>query len=181
MKSRNSYAGLDPVVVGQIRFRARRLKRQPAMRHMEIEDIEQELVLDLYARKHAFNPNLAKWSTFVDRIMANKCVSLLEAEYTKKRGSGIGTVSLDELLEMPNGDQFEPVDEVASNITPIDMRIDTARAIENLPDRLKHLACSLAHQSMTELSRNGAVGRSQHYVDLARLKRQVAPLATYLH
>ena len=104
-----------------------------------------------------------------------------DAEYAKKRGGGVGTVSLDELLEMPNGDQFEPVDERTSYATPSDIRIDTARAIEKLPERLKHLVHGLTHHSMAELSRNGAVGRSQLYVDLARLKRRVAPLATYLH
>ena len=50
--------------------------RHSAIHGVEVEDLEQELMLDYLSRKQAYDPEKAKWSTFVDRILNHKCASL---------------------------------------------------------------------------------------------------------
>ncbi len=97
--SKNNYEGIHPYVVNQVRYHARSLMRHSAIHGVEVEDIEQELMLDYLSRKQAYDPEKAKWSTFVDRILNHKCASLIEAARAQKRGSGISDFSLDAWLE----------------------------------------------------------------------------------
>ena len=77
--SKNNYEGIHPYVVNQVRYHARSLMRHSAIHGVEVEDLEQELMLDYLSRKQAYDPEKAKWSTFVDRILNHKCASLIEA------------------------------------------------------------------------------------------------------
>ncbi|GEM_PF-4947680 len=83
---KNNYEGIHPYVVNQVRYHARSLMRHSAIHDVEIEDLEQELMLDYLSRKQAYDPEKAKWSTFVDRILNHKCASLIEAARAQKRG-----------------------------------------------------------------------------------------------
>lgn len=96
--SKNNYEGIHPYVINQVRYHARSLMRHSAIHGVEVEDLEQELMLDYLSRKQAYDPEKAKWSTFVDRILNHKCASLIEAARAQKRGSGISDFSLDTWL-----------------------------------------------------------------------------------
>ena len=51
MESRNRYDGVDSYAVTKVRYQARRLARSRAFHPSEIEDLEQELMLDLFRRR----------------------------------------------------------------------------------------------------------------------------------
>lgn len=102
--SKNKYQGIDPYVANQVRYHARSLMRHSAIHGVEVEDIEQEMMLDYLSRSQAFDPEKAKWSTFIDRILNHKCASIIEAAKAQKRGSGIREFSLDAWLEDKDGE-----------------------------------------------------------------------------
>jgi len=57
-----------------------------AIHGVEAEDLEQELMLDCLSRKQAYDPEKAKWPTFVDRIPNHKCAALLKSLAHKNVG-----------------------------------------------------------------------------------------------
>lgn len=98
--SKNKYQGINPYVVNQVRYHAYSLMRHSAIHGVEVEDLEQELMLDYLSRKQAYDPEKAKWSTFVDRILNHKCASLIEAA----RAQCLAVVVTNpKLLEIPCG------------------------------------------------------------------------------
>ncbi|MDN2578910.1 sigma factor [Aquibium sp. ELW1220] len=181
MKSCNRYDGINPYLLSQVRYRARRLSRHSLMQGMEIEDIEQELMLDILARTQSYDPDRAKWSTFVDRVLSNKCATMISTELAAKRGAGVRAISLDALRAEPDGDLHEPVDEASIDRTHLDIRIDLGRHIAGLPPCLSRLLRSLCERTMTEIARDNGVPKATLYGHLAVLRGPLAPLQEYLH
>ncbi len=174
MKSCNRYTGIDPYLVSQVRYRARKLSRHALMRGVEIEDIEQDLMLDVLSRKASYDPERAQWSTFVDRVLSNKCATLISAELAKKRGGGRGCLSLDGLLP-------EPVDEASLDPASVEIRIDLDRHVADLPASLTGLLGGLGKNTMTEIARATGVPKTTLYDRLADLRARLQPLHDYLH
>ena len=181
MKSCNRYDGIDPYLFSQVRYRARRLSRHSLMKWMEIEDIEQELMLDILARTQSYDPDRAQWSTFVDRVLSNKCATMISTELAAKRGAGVRAISVDALRAEPDGDLHEPVDEASIDRTHLDIRIDLGRHIACLPPSLTGLLCGLCERTMTEIARESGVPKTTLYGHLAVLKGHLNPLQEYLH
>jgi hypothetical protein len=85
--SKNNYEGIHPYVVNQVRYHARSLMRHSAIHGVEVEDLEQELMLDYLSRKQAYDPEKAKWSTFVVGVLVEVPVMLsLVAFANRTRG-----------------------------------------------------------------------------------------------
>ena len=181
MKSCNRYTGIDPYLVSQVRYRARKLSRHALMRSVEIEDIEQELMLDVLARKASYDPDRAQWSTFVDRVLSNKCATMISAELAKKRGGGRGCLSLDGLLSEPQCGLPEPVDEATLDPASVEIRIDLDRHVADLPASLTGLLGGLCENTMTEIARASGVPKTTLYDRLADLRARLQPLQDYLH
>jgi DNA-directed RNA polymerase specialized sigma24 family protein len=181
MKSCNRYVGIDPYLLSQVRYRARRLSRHSLMQGMEIEDIEQELMLDILARTPSYDPDRAKWSTFVDRVLSNKCATMISTELAAKRGAGVRAISLDALRAEPDRDLHEPVDEASLDRTHLEIRIDLGRHIWRLSPSLSGLLRSLCERTMTEIARDSGLPKATLYGHLAVLRGHLEPLQEYLH
>ena len=70
------HSGIDHRVTDNIRFNASGLARIGAVPGMERDDIQQDLVVDLLHRSKKFNPTLASFQTFADRVVAHRISSL---------------------------------------------------------------------------------------------------------
>lgn len=181
--SKNTYQGIDPYVVSQVRYHARSLIQHEAIHGVEIEDIEQELMLDYISRKQAYAPEKAKWSTFIDRILNHKCASLIEAALTQKRGAGISDFSLDAWLENKDGEDSTLPDPTTQDLTSRDIHIDLERAAEQLPPHLVLLLVDLQMLSISEISCKTKTPRSTLYGTLSKLRGSLKErgFAEYLH
>ena len=76
MEQTTSRAGVDPRVLKHIRTTARHLTGDKAIPGMDAQDIEQDLVLDLWRRRAAFDPSRATFRTFADRVVAHRVATL---------------------------------------------------------------------------------------------------------
>ena len=181
--SKNNYEGIHAFLVNQVRYHARSLMRHSAIHGVEVEDLEQELMLDYLSRKQAYDPEKAKWSTFVDRILNHKCASLIEAARAQKRGSGISDFSLDAWLEDKD---FEPnalPDPATEDLTSRDLQIDLEQAVQQMPPHLVLLLVDLRTLSISEISRKTKTPRSTLYGTLSELRGSLKArgFAEYLH
>ena len=167
--SKNHYEGIHPYVVNQVRYHARSLVQHPAIYGVEVEDLEQELMLDYLSRKQAYDPEKAKWSTFVDRILNHKCASLIEAARAQKRGSGIREFSLDAWLEDQNGEDRDLPDPATEDPTHRDLQIDLEQLMQQMPRHFVLLPVDLRTLSISEIFRKTSTPRSTLYRRLSEL------------
>lgn len=170
MKSLNRYEGIDRYVVNQVRYHACKLVRHPNIHSMEIEDIEQELMLDVLSRTQAYDPEKASWRTFVDRIINHKIANLIEEAKAQKRGGGIQEMSLDALMENPEGEDDELPDPAGDPTEAMHLSINLNRAMQVLPRSLVLLLIQLGEYNPSELSRMTRVPRATLYGSINALR-----------
>jgi hypothetical protein len=172
METSNLDGGIDRRVLSNIRFNARRLARSRAIPGMSVEDYEQDLVLDLLHRQQAFDPRLASFPTFADRIVGHRISTMtsptlrLKAE---RKAMSIDAPVLDE-----DGNEQTLLDLLPDEALPTDdsaaIRIDVGRFVEGLPPPLLDCCEILLADSISEGARAAGIHRSTAYERAARLR-----------
>lgn len=178
-----------------IRQKARHLVRQRGFHSSEQRDIEQELTLDLLRKYPCFDPQRARETTFIARVVENRIVSLVRARRAEKRDFKRDGTPLSETVLDPDGiptDRASLLDEDEvrrhtgqthrSDIDQAELALDVAAVLDELPDDLRRLAGLLTE--MTEHAASGTLDRSRRQVaaDVARLREafEAADLRDYL-
>lgn len=166
-----------------IRHKARQLIGKCGFTHDDYEDLQQEMLLDLLMRLPKFDPSKASYNTFVARIVDRKISNLIRDRGRQKRDHRCQVRPLDEEVE---GEADITREEMLSQddvdlrtgrhdrpeLERIEMRLDVARALADLPPDLKALAERLLSQSVTEAARDLGVPRSTLYGSgIARLRK----------
>ena len=100
--------GIDAYAVEHIRCKARQLAGQAGFSKSEREDLEQELLLDLWQRLPQYHPERGRRPTFISRIVANRIATLIEAQKAGRRDYRLR--SLNECVEDEEGRSVERLD-----------------------------------------------------------------------
>jgi RNA polymerase sigma-70 factor (ECF subfamily) len=178
-----------------IRQKARQLVRHPGFTKSEREDIEQELRIELVQKYRCFDPDRARETTFIARVLENKVISLIRARAAEKRDFRRDARSLNETVSDAEGGQVEqaqtldaPAARAHTGQSPrsaeeqAQLRFDMAEVLKTLPDELRQLAELL--QDTTEYAASRVLGRSRRQIanDVARLRElfEDAGLRDYL-
>jgi hypothetical protein len=166
--------GIDRRVMNNIRFNARRLARGQTVPGMAVEDYEQDLVLDLLHRRKAFDPGLASFATFADRVVSHRISTL--ASPTLRLKEERRAVSLDAPAEDEDGSELTLLDLLSDEAPPIDesaaIRIDVGRLVAGLPPPLLDCCAVLLADSISEGARAVQIHRSTLYERTARLRER---------
>jgi hypothetical protein len=184
METRNSDGGINRRVMDNIRFNARRLARSGAIPGMEVKDYEQDLVLDLLHRQKAFDPRLASFATFADRIVGHRISTL--ANPTLRLKVERRAVSLDAPTQDEDGNEQTLLDLLPDDAPPIDesaaISIDVGRFVERLPPLLLDCCEVLLADSISEGARAAGIHRSTAYERAERLRERATAqgLAIYV-
>lgn len=169
-KSQNSYAGLTPFEVSNVRHRARCLALKPGL-GLAVEDIEQELFAHILEKRACYDPERASWPTFVDRILLTKTLDILASARAAKRRCNAPPAPLDAV---------ELVDALTLDQKAADIRIDLSRRAARLPHHQAELICALREKTMSEISRESGVAKTTLYATRAAVQRELEPLQDYL-
>ena len=169
-----------------ISIRAARLARSGAVPHMDLEDIEQELRLDLIRRAGNFDPAKASFDTFADRVLANRVSSLasptraLCAERAMQSldapvgdDGGEGGLTLSDVL--PETSALDPVDVFSLTHGP-GLRGDVGRLLAALCPASRRVAIAVSHLSVAEAARALGLHRSTVYERLAAIRQTAVTL-----
>lgn len=168
----NRYDGLDPEVVRNIRATARRLARLRAVPGMDTEDFEQDLVLDLWRRQDAFDPDRASFRTFAARVVANR-VATLTAGTARLRGER-RTVSLHDPVDGYGGAtlMLEVIpDEELPDEEGLACRIDVQRFLIQLTPAMQRCCVAIILSGGSDAASIAGVHRSTLHENLERLCR----------
>ncbi len=172
METSNRDGGVDRRVMRNIRFNARRLACGRTIPGMEVEDYEQDLVIDLLYRRRAFDPRLASFATFADRVVGHR-ISVL-ASPTLRLKVERKAVSLDAPVLDEDGNEQTLLDLLPDEALPTDesaaIRIDVGRFVEGLPPPLLDCCEILLADSISEGARTAGIHRSTAYERAARLR-----------
>jgi DNA-directed RNA polymerase specialized sigma24 family protein len=169
--SKNNYHGIDTYILKQVRYHARSAIRHSALRTMDVEDIEQELILDVLSRIHAHDPERASWHTFVNCILMHKIATLIAEAKAQKRGRGLQSISLDAMLENTNGEDDTFPDPAGNPERGMHLAIDLHLVMQTLPQPLVLLIWQLGTYNPSELSRMTGVPRATLYRSINVLRK----------
>ena len=90
--------GLDPYALKHIRFKARQLAGQAGFGAGERKDLEQELFLDLLQRLPQYDPDRARRTTFISRVVANRRTGAVSRPWEERQALAIDLAELMETL-----------------------------------------------------------------------------------
>jgi RNA polymerase sigma factor (sigma-70 family) len=173
---------LAPRTLKHIRSTAKRLARSGRIRGMDAEDIAQDLFLDLWRRRAAFDPTRASFATFADRVISHRVASLLCS--TARLRAERQHISLDEgddsgdrtmLAEsLPNPHAVSEAEQA--------LALDVRRFLESLPLVLRRCCDLLLTPNLRAASAEAGLHRSSVYENARRLRKlaERAGLQDYL-
>lgn len=173
---------MAPRTLKHIRNTARRLARCRSVPGMDAEDIEQDLFLDLWHRRGAFDATKATFATYADRIIAHRVATLTCS--TSRRTAERQQVALDDYVD---GDAQQTLADTladAAALGEVDQAliIDMKRFIAALPPALQRCCTILLTPNRREASIEAGVHRSSVYESAHRLRKlaEAAGLREYI-
>ena len=168
-----------------IRQKARQLVRHPGFSKSDRPDIEQELAIELVQKFDQFDPERARETTFIARVVEHKAVSLVRARQAEKRHFRRNAKSLNETISDGEGGSVERAQTVdaakakrhtgqapRSDEEVARLKLDIGEVFENLPADLRKLAEMLTEMSEYAASRQLGKSRRQVANDVARLRER---------
>lgn len=110
--SKNTHTGIDPKIVSSVRYYVRKLKSNRHFARDEIEDLEQELMVFVFAKLNIFEPQKSTLSTFVSNVLKNKVRNLIKKRKSQKSEYSHSIFSLDDSIQTSDNCErlFETVD-----------------------------------------------------------------------
>ena len=185
MGSANRFEGIDEYAATLIRCKAQQLIRKPEFKGTDPEDLEQEMILDLLQRLPQYDSVRAGRNTFTARVVEHKVATLLEFHHARRRDTGRPVQSLREevndVKSAPSG-KAHSLDEGAGlrrigapsrlEGDRIEERLDVEAILDGLPEDLRQLCGLLRSKTLTEISKETGIPRTNLYRALARLKKR---------
>jgi len=178
-----------------IRQKARQLVRHPGFTKSDQPDIEQELAVELFQKYDQFDPDRARETTFIARVIEHKAVSLVRARQAEKRHFRRNGKSLNETVSDGEGETVERAQTIdaasakrhtgqapRSDEEVAQLKLDIDEVLETLPAELRELAEMLTQMSEHAASQQLGRSRRQLAKDVARLRERFedAGLRDYL-
>ncbi len=166
-----------------IRHKARQLVRRPGFSRSDRSDIEQELAIELVQKFDQFDPERARETTFIARVIESKVVTLVRARHAEKRHFRRNGKSLNETVSDGDGGTVERAQTLGaatakrhtgqaprSEEEVARLKLDIDKVLDTLPADLRKLAEMLTEMSEYAVSRQLGTSRRQVAKDVARLR-----------
>lgn len=177
------YKGIDKYAVQIITSKAKQLVQQVGFTESDCEDLEQEMMMDLFLRLPKYNPDRTQRNTYIARVVEHKVASIIAARKAGLRDYRLCNCSLNDRLEDEEGSSIERMETIDQNDylrrtgrplhpTPElhDLTIDVRQVIEKLPPKLLALCMRLKTESVTQISRNTGIPRGTIYESIKKLR-----------
>jgi RNA polymerase sigma-70 factor, ECF subfamily len=179
----NRYDGIDPYAVRIIKHKARKLVGHSGFTESDREDLEQEMMMDLFRRLPKYNPNLSQRNTFIAQVVEHMAAMIIEARKAGQRDYRLCNCSLNDRLEDDEGgsvERMETIDQedylsrtgrLSQPFREVqDAAIDICRALDSLPPEFQELCHRLQTDTVLEISREKGTPRGRIYESLKELR-----------
>jgi len=184
MEQSTSTSEIDARTLSRIRWTARHLARTCYLPGMDADDIAQDLVLDLWRRRHAFDPAKASFATFADRIITNRAASLTSP--TARSRAERRQIWLDRPIEDDGANTLAEKLADPSGLSEFDqaLALDVRRFFAGLTPALQrcceiwltpNIGQAATRAGLQRSSIHEGVQRLRRLAELAGLKEYIAP------
>jgi RNA polymerase sigma-70 factor (ECF subfamily) len=175
-------AALAPRTRKHIRNTARHLARCHSVPGMDAADIEQDLFMDLWRRRGAFDPAKASFATYADRIIAHRVATLTSA--SSRRAAECRQVALDDCIDADGRQTVADTlaDPAALSEADQALAIDMKRFVASLPPALLRCCTILLAPNRRDASMQAGIHHSSVYEAAHRLRKlaEAAGLREYI-
>jgi RNA polymerase sigma factor (sigma-70 family) len=170
-----------------IRVKARQLVRRPEFTVCEAEDLEQELTLRILVQLDRFDPTRSSINTFFARVVNSAVAMLIRERGRIKRngGEGVQIESLEKMVEKADGSptplwatisdqdahrrhQSRPL----SDAEAMQLRMDIASVLEQLPSDLRRICEQLMDGSQTNSRQASQLSRRKYQAAMSLIREQ---------
>jgi len=176
MNFKNKYDGIDEYAVRLIKHKAGKLIKQFGFTESDRQDLEQEILFDMFCHLPKFNSNCAQRNTFITHVVEHKIINIIEARKAGVRNYSLCAYSLNECLEGKNGGKVERIETINQDeylynmgklLRPLEelteLTIDIKEVIAGLPPKYRNLCECLKEEKVAEISRNMNISRETIY------------------
>jgi len=180
----NKYDGIDTYAIRLIKYKAGKLVKQPGFTESDRQDLEQEMVLDLFCRLPKFDSNQAQRNTFIARSIEHKAAKIVEARKAGIRDYRLCAHSLNECIEDNDGNQIEHIDTInqdeyfcntgrhsRSLKELFELSLDMREIIASMPPNYYNLCKRLQEETITEILQNLGVSRRTVYRYIKEIRK----------
>jgi DNA-directed RNA polymerase specialized sigma24 family protein len=144
----------NPYAAELIKHKTRRLIGQFGINRNDAEEIAQDVAAHLIERMPQFDPKRAKVNTFIDRVVKNKLLNIIEARTAQKRDGHRRARALD---DVPRGSLLEH----GRTVSDVDRALDVRDILGSLPPDLREFAERLKLESPADAARTLGLTRAQ--------------------
>ena len=137
-----------------IKHKTRKLIGRHGINSNDAEEIAQDVAAHLIERMPQFDPARAQVNTFIDRVVKNKLLNIIEARTTQKRDSGRRVCPVDEVPQ-------DLLIEHGRTTSDVDRALDVHDILGSLPPDLRAFADRLKLESPAEAARTLGLTRAQ--------------------
>ena len=149
MESNNRYTDINPTVIWQIKFYAKYLKNSEYFVDEQLEDIEQELLVQVWPLLNQYDWNKGKFSVFSNLVIKSRTSNLMASAKRSRMPS----------IEMSDKEYF-------INTTHIDIE----SIISRLPKKLQSVCEQLKFFNLVEVARMNNMSRTTLYYIIQKLR-----------
>ena len=169
--NKNSYTGINPVVVRIARSAARRVIGKYGLTESDLPDLEQELVTAGLKAIERFDPEKSRESTFIARVIESKVLDLIKQRQTECRDWRKCRDSLNQTVTLPDIGVIEKIETLESeqNSDPL-LILDVILILERLPPDLLELCQVLKYYGGNEAPDNCPGSRYTFFRNLQTLE-----------
>jgi RNA polymerase sigma factor (sigma-70 family) len=163
----------DKFTTQLIRRTAKMLVNDGTFPRSDLDDVIQELRLALIEQADNFDPERARWSTFVKTVVRFTAATLRRKQRADFRQAEAGFASLNVLIADEDGqlaeigatvgeEEFRTGlgEDFVSHTDQVDLSIDVQAALNTLPAELQEIAERLKRQSLCEMAHEMGVSKT---------------------
>lgn len=196
MGTKNRFDGVDEYAVRTIKNKVAHLVGRAGLTEYDRQDLEQDLILDLFQRLAQYDPTRSEKTTFIKLVTDNRVATILESRKAAKRDYRLCTESLNDSVRADDDDHKEKGETFThdqyfarTRLGPdyqeerLALAIDLGRVLSRLPPKQRELYNRLLRQeTILEISLDTGIPRSTLYDMKAKLQRlfEGAGLKEYL-
>ncbi|APR99009.1 RNA polymerase sigma factor [Wolbachia endosymbiont of Folsomia candida] len=149
MKSKNSYSGIDPIIVKYVRYHAYYLKYINYFAHESLEDIEQELFCEVLPFLDQYDEKRSSYNTFIAKVTQCRARNLLRSQSSAKHQITFGVDdSLPDCKHLESG---------------MIARIDVSEMMSRLPKSYRNICELLKIFNISEISKMTGIPKTTIY------------------
>lgn len=161
---------IDDYTLERIDYRVRRLAIQFGLTDERRDDYAQDMVVEILAALAKFDPAQSARKTFINRVLDNFVKNAIRTEIHRRRRECDNPTPLEDISEAYAPVVNDPRQGQLGEAEQLDMQMDVAQVLSQMPRQLQKICSLLKIHSITETAKKLGINRTAIYRQLAEAR-----------